>query len=276
MSPPPSGLAFELVATCGAARRGRLTTPHGTVETPAFMPVGTLGAVKGVTVDELQAAGATVMLANLYHLSLRPGIETLEPAPGTSGGYGSSIIHADYTHSLVGALVLAAVYGLVAAVPWGRRTGAVLAGVVFSHWVLDLVVHRADLPLLPGNAGGLPRLGFGLWQVPAASIVVELLIVVFDVVVVVFLVVFLLVVQVVVIGDLELDGRVVDDAKQGAALRAGELVADVDVRFVDVDIGITLRANGGHAKGSLRATSLPRIIYSRKLWRHPPRRARPC
>ena len=49
-----------------------------------------------------------------------------------------------------------------------------LAAVVFSHWLLDLIVHRADLPILPGNAGDLPRLGFGLWKVPAASILVEL------------------------------------------------------------------------------------------------------
>ncbi len=53
-------LSFEVLATCGRARRGRLTTPHGVVETPAFMPVGTLGAVKGVTPQELAAAGASI------------------------------------------------------------------------------------------------------------------------------------------------------------------------------------------------------------------------
>jgi hypothetical protein len=46
--------------------------------------------------------------------------------------------------------------------------------VVFSHWLLGLVVHGGDLPILPGNAGDLPRLGFGLWKVPAVSILVEL------------------------------------------------------------------------------------------------------
>jgi hypothetical protein len=65
-------------------------------------------------------------------------------------------------------------FGAVAAVPWGRRVGAVLGAVVFSHWVLDLIVHRADLPVLPGDVGNLPLLGFGLWQVPAAAIAVEL------------------------------------------------------------------------------------------------------
>ena len=75
-------LTFDLLAADGQARRGRLTTPHGVVETPAFMPVGTLGAVKGVTPQELEAAGASVMLANLYHLALRPGVEAIERLGG--------------------------------------------------------------------------------------------------------------------------------------------------------------------------------------------------
>jgi queuine tRNA-ribosyltransferase len=75
-------LTFEILATCGQARRGRLTTPHGIVETPAFMPVGTLGAVKGITPQELEAAGASILLANLYHLALRPGIDTIERLGG--------------------------------------------------------------------------------------------------------------------------------------------------------------------------------------------------
>ena len=75
-------LSFEVLKTAGPARRGRLVTPHGVIETPAFMPVGTLGAVKGVTPQELAAAGASVMLANLYHLALRPGIDTVERLGG--------------------------------------------------------------------------------------------------------------------------------------------------------------------------------------------------
>jgi queuine tRNA-ribosyltransferase len=75
-------LSFEVVATCGAARRGRLSTPHGVVETPAFMPVGTLGAVKGVPPGDLAAAGASIMLSNLYHLALRPGVDTVERLGG--------------------------------------------------------------------------------------------------------------------------------------------------------------------------------------------------
>ena len=70
-------LRFEVLATRGEARLGRLSTPHGPVETPAFMPVGTLGAVKGVSPQELDAAGASIMLSNLYHLALRPGVDVL-------------------------------------------------------------------------------------------------------------------------------------------------------------------------------------------------------
>ena len=64
---------FERLAVDGAARRGRLHLAHGTVETPAFMPVGTRGAVKGVTLADLGALGADILLANTYHLHLRPG-----------------------------------------------------------------------------------------------------------------------------------------------------------------------------------------------------------
>ena len=73
---------FDILATCGEARRGRLETAHGSIETPAFMPVGTRGAVKGMTAQELEAAGAKVMLANLYHLTLRPGIDVIERLGG--------------------------------------------------------------------------------------------------------------------------------------------------------------------------------------------------
>jgi queuine tRNA-ribosyltransferase len=80
--PNPMPLTFEILATCGGARRGRLATPHGVVDTPAFLPVGTLGAVKGITPQELEAAGASILLANLYHLALRPGIDTVERLGG--------------------------------------------------------------------------------------------------------------------------------------------------------------------------------------------------
>jgi queuine tRNA-ribosyltransferase len=65
--------SFALLAQDGDARRGRLHTPHGTVETPAFMPVGTLGTVKSLTPADLREIGAEIVLANTYHLFLRPG-----------------------------------------------------------------------------------------------------------------------------------------------------------------------------------------------------------
>jgi queuine tRNA-ribosyltransferase len=69
----PPAFGFELTHTDGLARRGRMRTAHGDVETPAFMPVGTQGAVKGVTHRELDALGAEILLSNTYHLYLRPG-----------------------------------------------------------------------------------------------------------------------------------------------------------------------------------------------------------
>src|SRR5919201_3323626 len=107
------------------------------------------------------------------------GIETIDPVDAANPNlYGGGVIHAVYTHSLVGALLLSAVAGALAWALFGRQIGSIIAGVAFSHWLLDLVVHRGDLPILPGNAGDLPRLGFGLWKLPAASILVELALVV--------------------------------------------------------------------------------------------------
>ena len=68
---------FELLATDGAARAGRLQTRRGLVETPVFMPVGTYGAVKGVTAEELQQCGSHIILGNTFHLMLRPGVEVV-------------------------------------------------------------------------------------------------------------------------------------------------------------------------------------------------------
>ena len=73
---------FTLEATAGTARAGRLTTPHGDVQTPAFMPVGTVGSVKGLVMDEVRDVGAEIVLANTYHLYLRPGHEVVERMGG--------------------------------------------------------------------------------------------------------------------------------------------------------------------------------------------------
>jgi queuine tRNA-ribosyltransferase len=71
----PPALRFELLAQDGAARLARLTLPHGSVDTPAFMPVGTYGTVKAMTPEELAGLGAQIVLANTFHLMLRPGPE---------------------------------------------------------------------------------------------------------------------------------------------------------------------------------------------------------
>ena len=70
-------MRFERLATDGATRRGRLTLQHGVVETPAFMPVGTYGAVKAVSPDEVEALGAHIILGNTFHLWLRPGLDVI-------------------------------------------------------------------------------------------------------------------------------------------------------------------------------------------------------
>lgn len=104
-------------------------------------------------------------------------IEGFDNAPGTNGGYGNLIIHADYTHSLVGALAISIVAMIAAMIPWGRRNGLIIGAMVFSHWILDLIVHRGDMPILPGDAGNLPRLGFGLWTIPWLSFLAELVLI---------------------------------------------------------------------------------------------------
>src|SRR5712692_1136050 len=75
-------LAFEIAAARGPARRGRLLTPHGEVETPVFMPVGTAATVKGVPQDLLEDLGVEILLGNTYHLYLRPGIEQVRVLGG--------------------------------------------------------------------------------------------------------------------------------------------------------------------------------------------------
>src|SRR5438128_2086764 len=75
-------IRFELLHTDGQARRGQLNTPHGTVETPAFMAVGTQATVKGLTPAQLEEAGVQVVLGNTYHLALRPGADVIAELGG--------------------------------------------------------------------------------------------------------------------------------------------------------------------------------------------------
>ncbi len=80
-----SRLQFQLQATDGAARRGQLSFPCGTVQTPAFMPVGTYGAVKAVLPGQLCDLGAEIILGNTFHLFLRPGLEVIADHGGLHG-----------------------------------------------------------------------------------------------------------------------------------------------------------------------------------------------
>lgn len=77
-----TAFGFEVLGEDGRARRGRLTTAHGTIETPVFMPVGTAATVKGMTSESVARTGAEIVLANTYHLMLRPGPETVDKLGG--------------------------------------------------------------------------------------------------------------------------------------------------------------------------------------------------
>jgi queuine tRNA-ribosyltransferase len=77
-----TAFGFTLLGTDGGARRGRIATAHGTVETPAFMPVGTAASVKAMTPDAVRATGAEIVLGNTYHLMLRPGADRIERLGG--------------------------------------------------------------------------------------------------------------------------------------------------------------------------------------------------
>jgi queuine tRNA-ribosyltransferase len=77
-----SGFAFDILARDGKARRGEIGTPHGTVRTPAFMPVGTQASVKAMYPDQVHELGADIVLGNTYHLMLRPGAERVAALGG--------------------------------------------------------------------------------------------------------------------------------------------------------------------------------------------------
>ncbi|MFZ0804544.1 MAG: tRNA guanosine(34) transglycosylase Tgt [Candidatus Sulfotelmatobacter sp.] len=77
--------SFHIEKTAGAARLGRISTPHGEIETPVFMPVGTLASVKGISQETLEELGAQIILGNTYHLYLRPGVETVRRLGGLHG-----------------------------------------------------------------------------------------------------------------------------------------------------------------------------------------------
>jgi hypothetical protein len=99
------------------------------------------------------------------------GIEGYEPGP-----YGHDVLEAYYTHSLVGAAVIAVFAYWIGNRFWRDSNGGlILAALSFSHWIIDLFVHHQDLPILPGNLGGFPMLGFGLWNFEYSIFAIEVL-----------------------------------------------------------------------------------------------------
>lgn len=103
------------------------------------------------------------------------GLESIEPIG--EGGYANVIINAYYSHALVTALILAVLGGCLAGWFWNKKAAFITGTVIFSHWILDLIVHRPDLPILPGNIGNFPLLGLGLWESVPASIFLEFLLI---------------------------------------------------------------------------------------------------
>ncbi len=146
------------------------------------MLAGHFGLAAAVKAREPQLPMWSLMLATqlldvLFLVLYGLGFEGFRSATGGRVGYGDLYIMADYSHSLVGALAVSFVVMVVTMIAWGRRNGLIIGFMVFSHWLLDLLVHRPDMPILPGNAGNLPRLGLSLWAIPWLSALVELCIV---------------------------------------------------------------------------------------------------
>jgi hypothetical protein len=119
---------------------------------------------------------ATVWLDIVFIPLLLMNVESVQPL-AAHPVYGGLIIHANVTHSLIGMLAISALLGVVFWPKWGSRVATVVGLVAASHWVLDLLMHRHDMPLLPWNYGHLPLLGMGLWAYPRVSACMELLLV---------------------------------------------------------------------------------------------------
>lgn len=138
---------------------------------------GVAAVVKSKTTD--LPLWSLILSSQLLDIAFIPfslaGLEKIVPLG--DGGYGNVMIYAFYTHSLVGALLLAIIAACLSRKLWGKKSALITGFVVFSHWILDLIVHRPDMPILPGNLGNLPLLGFGLWRFVPASMVIEFLLI---------------------------------------------------------------------------------------------------
>ncbi|ETO30794.1 queuine tRNA-ribosyltransferase [Reticulomyxa filosa] len=104
-----SGLEFKVLGKATCARRGQLKTRHGVVETPVFMPVGTQGAIKGVTFEEMNKMGCQILLCNTYHLGLRPDTKVIDSLGGIHDfkGWGNNVLTDSGGFQMVSLLELA-------------------------------------------------------------------------------------------------------------------------------------------------------------------------
>jgi hypothetical protein len=116
---------------------------------------------------------ATVWLDIVFIPLLVLHVESVQPLT-PHPVYGGMIIHADLTHSVIGMLAISALLGVVFLPKWGSRVATVVGLVAASHWFLDILAHRRDMSILPGNFGNLPLLGMGLWAYPRLSAGIEL------------------------------------------------------------------------------------------------------
>lgn len=122
---------------------------------------------------------ASFLIDILFAILWAIGAEKMEAMPGTDGGYGNMLFDVDWSHSFFGSIILSFVVLVFTARYWGGKGALILSGVVFSHWFLDLIVHRNDLPIMPGNVGGtMPRVGLGMWDAPVATAIFEALLVI--------------------------------------------------------------------------------------------------
>ena len=153
-------MRYEVLASDGAARRGPLQFERGSVETPAFMPVGTYGTVKAMTPEELREGGAEIILGNTFHLFLRPGLEVIAahgdlhdfmhwsgPILTDSGGFQVFSLAEMRTLSEEGARLMAgAALGVVTGMvhTYGGRQQNALAAVLFILRGLGLTTAQAN------------------------------------------------------------------------------------------------------------------------------------
>lgn len=120
---------------------------------------------------------ATFAIDILFAIFWMFGLESMTDLPETDGGYGNLAFEVDWSHSFFGTLFLCLIVLIVGARLWGAKGGFVLSCVTFSHWFLDLIVHRLDMPIMPGNAGTTPRVGLGMWDFRVFVVILELLII---------------------------------------------------------------------------------------------------